>query len=99
MGTKTGKKSLNKGQSIRKKHCASPAGICFEALEPRLLLSGSWGAGVEASPAESQANTLASAARRPLPCTQMPTFLTRSPGSNSGCRSSGVSICWLTHPC
>ena len=30
--------------------------ICFEPLEPRLLLSGSWGAGVEAPSAESQAN-------------------------------------------
>ena len=57
MGTKTGNKILNKAQSIRKKHSASPAGICFEPLEPRLLLSGSWGAGVEASPADSQANT------------------------------------------
>ena len=33
-----------------------PIGICFEPLEPRLLLSGTWGAGVDASPAGSQAN-------------------------------------------
>ena len=40
---------------LREEHLLK-AGICFEALEPRLLLSGSWGAGVDASPAESQAN-------------------------------------------
>ena len=32
-------------------------GICFEPLEPRLLLSGSWGTGVEASSADSQSAT------------------------------------------
>ena len=34
-----------------------PIGICFEPLEPRLLLSGSWGAGVEAASPDSQANS------------------------------------------
>ena len=48
---------LKKGQNTRNKRHRLAAGICFEPLEPRLLLSGSWGAGVEASPAESQANT------------------------------------------
>ena len=33
---------------IRKQRHATPNGVCFEPLEPRLLLSGSWGAGVEA---------------------------------------------------
>ena len=33
------------------------AGICFEALEPRLLLSGSWGAVVDGPSADSQADT------------------------------------------
>jgi hypothetical protein len=32
----------------------SKAGICFEALEPRLLLSGSWGAVVDSSGPETQ---------------------------------------------
>ena len=32
-------------------------GICFEPLEPRLLLSGSWVTGVEASSADSQSAT------------------------------------------
>ena len=34
-----------------------PIGICFEPLEPRLLLSGSWVTGVEASSADSQSAT------------------------------------------
>ena len=48
---------LKKGQSTRNKRHTLAVGICFEPLEPRLLLSGSWGAGVDASPADSQANT------------------------------------------
>ena len=40
----------------RERHL-SKAGICFEALEPRLLLSGSWGAIVDGPGAESQADT------------------------------------------
>ena len=56
MGTKAGKKMLKKGQRTRNSRNKSSAGVCFEPLEPRLLLSGSWGAGVDASPAESQAN-------------------------------------------
>ena len=32
------------------------AGICFEALEPRLLLSGSWGAVVDGPGADAQAD-------------------------------------------
>ena len=51
-----GNKMLKKGKRIRKKHSALAVGICFEPLEPRLLLSGSWGAGVDASSEESQAN-------------------------------------------
>ena len=39
---------LKKMPWVRRKHHASPLGICFEPLEPRLLLSGSWGAGIEA---------------------------------------------------
>ncbi len=34
-----------------------PIGICFEPLEPRLLLSGSWGGGVEAPSLDSQPNS------------------------------------------
>ena len=41
----------------KREYQANSVGILLEPLEPRLLLSGSWGAGVEASPAESQANT------------------------------------------
>ena len=53
---KTDNKMPKKGQSTRNKRHMPAAGICFEPLEPRLLLSGSWGAGVEASPSDSQAN-------------------------------------------
>ena len=35
----------------------SKAGICFEALEPRLLLSGSWGAVVDGPGADTQADS------------------------------------------
>lgn len=35
-----------------RKPCIESSGICFEPLEPRLLLSGSWGAGAEALSAE-----------------------------------------------
>ncbi len=41
---------------IKRAYQSNSVGILLEPLEPRLLLSGSWGAGVEASPAESQAN-------------------------------------------
>ena len=41
----------------KREYQSNSVGILLEPLEPRLLLSGSWGAGVEASPAESQANT------------------------------------------
>ena len=34
-----------------------PIGVCFEPLEPRLLLSGSWGAGVDAPSHDSQTST------------------------------------------
>ena len=39
----------------RERHL-SKAGICFEALEPRLLLSGSWGAVVDGPGADTQAD-------------------------------------------
>ena len=32
-------------ERIKRKRNAENIGICFEPLEPRLLLSGSWGAG------------------------------------------------------
>ena len=38
-----------------KKPCPADPGICFEPLEPRLLLSGTWGAGAEAPSVDSQA--------------------------------------------
>ena len=41
----------------RKKQNICDAGVCFEALEPRLLLSGSWGVGVGAPSLDSQSNT------------------------------------------
>jgi VCBS repeat-containing protein len=47
------KKSVN---GRRERH-ASNTGICFEALEPRLLLSGSWGAAVDGPSPNTQANT------------------------------------------
>ena len=56
MDTKTGKQMKKKGQNTQNNHHTLAVGVCFEPLEPRLLLSGSWGAGVDASPAESQAN-------------------------------------------
>jgi hypothetical protein len=49
---KAGKKMLKKGQWSRNKRHASASGICFEPLEPRLLLSGSWAAGID-SPARA----------------------------------------------
>ena len=39
---------MRKKKRIRERHLLK-AGICFEALEPRLLLSGSWGAIVDGS--------------------------------------------------
>jgi CSLREA domain-containing protein len=48
---------VKKGQLIRKQRCATPNGVCFEPLEPRLLLSGSWGAGVDVPSHDSQAST------------------------------------------
>ena len=39
----------------RQRHLLS-AGICFEALEPRLLLSGSWGADVDGPGPDTQAD-------------------------------------------
>ena len=44
-------------ERIRKKRNAKDIGICFEPLEPRLLLSGSWGAGMENPSPDSQLNT------------------------------------------
>ena len=57
MDTRAGKQMKKKGQNTRNNHHTLAVGICFEPLEPRLLLSGSWGAGVDASPSDSQANT------------------------------------------
>jgi hypothetical protein len=39
---------------IRRKRSTEPIGVCFEPLEPRLLLSGSGGAGAESESADSQ---------------------------------------------
>jgi hypothetical protein len=41
----------------KREYQSNSVGILLEPLEPRLLLSGSWAAGVDASPADSQANT------------------------------------------
>ena len=41
---------------IRIKQNAKDIGVCFEPLEPRLLLSGSWGAGVDRPTLDSQLN-------------------------------------------
>ena len=56
---------MKKGQLIRKQRCATPNGVCFEPLEPRLLLSGSWGAGVDAPSHDSQRAPTAASPRRP----------------------------------
>ena len=42
---------------IRIKQNDKEIGVCFEPLEPRLLLSGSWGTGVDAPSPDSQQNT------------------------------------------
>ena len=49
----------NAQRSRIQKHgpCECEAGVCFEPLEPRLLLSGSWGAGMDAPSLDSQSNT------------------------------------------
>ena len=47
---KKGKCAYTGGSSIH-------PGVCFEPLEPRLLLSGSWGAGVDAPSHDSQTST------------------------------------------
>ncbi|MEN8762158.1 MAG: DUF4347 domain-containing protein, partial [Thiogranum sp.] len=57
MDMKAAKKISKKGQWVRKKRHALAIGICFEPLEPRLLLSGSWGAGVDAPSHDSQTST------------------------------------------
>ena len=54
---KANDKIVKKGQRIRKQRHATPNGVCFEPLEPRLLLSGSWGAGVDAPSHDSQTST------------------------------------------
>ncbi|MEN8809564.1 MAG: DUF4347 domain-containing protein, partial [Desulfobacterales bacterium] len=41
---------------IRIKQNAKDIGVCFEPLEPRLLLSGSWGAAVDGPSSDSQLN-------------------------------------------
>jgi len=43
------------GRNKRKQN-TEDIGICFEPLEPRVLLSGSWGAGVDSSSLDSQPN-------------------------------------------
>ena len=48
------RKKQKKGS--RERHL-SKAGICFEALEPRLLLSGSWGVVVDGSGPDTQADS------------------------------------------
>ena len=40
----------------KRKRAAMAIGIVFEPLEPRLLLSGSWGAVADGPPADSQEN-------------------------------------------
>ena len=45
-----------KGIQHRQDRKILPNGICFEPLEPRLLLSGSWGAGLDTPSPDSQAN-------------------------------------------
>ena len=52
-----GKGMRKKIKRIRIKQNAKDIGVCFEPLEPRLLLSGSWGAGVDAPSSDSQQNT------------------------------------------
>ncbi len=42
------------GKQQRGKRMTAASGICFEPLEPRLLLSGSWGSGAEAPTADTQ---------------------------------------------
>ena len=44
-------------ERIRRKRNAEDIGICFEPLELRLLLSGSWGAGVDNHSPDPQPNT------------------------------------------
>ena len=44
-------------ERIRRKRNAKDIGICFEPLEPRLLLSGSWAAGMESPSPDLQLNT------------------------------------------
>ena len=48
------RKKQKKGN--RERHLLK-SGICFEALEPRLLLSGSWGAVVDGPGADTQADS------------------------------------------
>ena len=50
------KKTRKKGKGSYTDGSAIPIGICFEPLEPRLLLSGSWGAGIEVSSPDLQSN-------------------------------------------
>ena len=52
----TGKKISRRVPWLRKKRHAAPIGVCFEPLEPRLLLSGSWGGGLEVSSPDIQSN-------------------------------------------
>jgi hypothetical protein len=44
-------------ERIRRKRNAEDIGICFEPLDPRLLLSGSWGAGMDNPSPDPQPNT------------------------------------------
>ena len=54
---KENKRSRKKGKGTYTGGSAVHLGICFEPLEPRLLLSGSWGAGVDAPSHDSQTST------------------------------------------
>ena len=72
-----------------------PGGICFEPLEPRLLLSGSWGAGIDMPSPDSSAHTEGGFEHEAtVPMFRAPVFPMRTPTPS---RPGLLSICWLMH--
>ena len=60
MGSATGERMQKKVQPTKNNWKSKNIGVQFEALEPRLLLSGSWGAAVDAPSMDSPSGSLSS---------------------------------------
>ena len=80
---------LKKGQKIRKARNALGIGICFEPLEPRLLLSGSWGVGIDTPSQDSEVHTQSDFAQDTVAFIESTTTSIRA-GQNQDQNASGT---------